>query len=341
MDGEWSPRGTHLMRPASSQERYPSFRRVVVPVAALIGALLVTVGTVQAALPPKGAKFAFHDHQTAGQNWHVEIRIDPSNPKRIATLVVYSQQCKVTVAKQGVPISDAGVIAASGGLKDSGLWEVNATITEPTTIVGTLRVRRADCDTGVLSYPNAITGDGHADHAHNGGAHNHGPKFPDFASASYKHRGQAVALQRRVLKRWRGLSVGGAEGRGFFQAKAASGKTLGMFHVYNWRYERDDRILDARRPESLVFWRPAQGEPVILGAMFRVPAGRRPAFAGPIPIYHSHGQQVKNLMTHVWLVKGRMSAWANCLPVFQLEQYNPAFKWTPDGNDQGPNGEPC
>jgi len=109
-----------MVRPASSRRGHPRLRRVVVPVAVLVGALLVMAGTVQAALPLKGASFAFHDHQTAGKNWHVEIRIDSKDPKKIATLVVYSQQCKGTVAKTGVPISDAGVIVASGGLKGCG-----------------------------------------------------------------------------------------------------------------------------------------------------------------------------------------------------------------------------
>jgi len=53
----------------------------------LAGALLLIAGTAQAALPPKGASFAFDDHQTAGKNWHVEIRIDSKDPKKIATLI--------------------------------------------------------------------------------------------------------------------------------------------------------------------------------------------------------------------------------------------------------------
>ncbi|MDQ3678786.1 MAG: hypothetical protein M3401_18650, partial [Actinomycetota bacterium] len=96
----------------------------------------------------------------------------------------------------------------------------------------------------------------------------------------------------------------------------------------------------------LVFWRRPQGPPVILGPMFRVAPGKRPSFAGPIPIYHSHnsksGGKLKSQMTHVWMVKaGRNSAWANCLPVKQLEQYNPAFKWTPSHSNHEHIGAPC
>ena len=327
---------TSLMRPASTQRRHRLLRRALVSVSVLVGALLVMGGTAQAALPPRGASFSFHDHHTAGKNWHVELKVDAKNPKRIATLVVYSQLCKSTVAKTGVAISDAGVIAASGGLKGYGRWQVNATFSAPTTLVGMMRVRRANCDTGVLSYPNAITGDGHTDHAHGSGGHDRGRKFPDFGSASIRERKQARGLHRRVLKRWTGITPAQARRRGFHRPRDAGPVVQYMFHVYNRRYQRDDRIFDAKRPESLMYWRRTDGgEPVLLAPMFRVPPGKRPSFAGPIPIYHHHTSKtgrVVNQMTHVWMVKGPKMAWANCLPVFHLQQYNPAFKWVPDTN---------
>jgi len=312
-------------------------------VALVVGALLVVAGAAHAALPPKGATFSFHDHQTPGKNWHVEIRIDQKNPKKIATLVAYSQQCKGTIAKTGLPISDAGVIAASGGLKGYGWWEVNATVNEPTTIVGTMRMRRADCDTGVLSYPNAITGDGHTGHAHAGGGHAHGSQYADFGSASLAERKQARALHRRVLKTWSGITPARAKLRGFHRPPGSKPVVGFMYHMYNQRYERDGRLFDAKRPESLVFWRRADGDSVILGSMFRVPPGRRPSFAGPVPSYHGHADatgKIPNQMTHVWMTKGPKMAWANCLPVGQLERYNPAFKWSAD-RERERFGAPC
>jgi len=61
-----------------------------------------------------------------------------------------------------------------------------------------------------------------------------------------------------------------------------------VFHLRRSSYDRDSRIFDARRPESLVYWWPKRGAPVLIGFMFRVPKGPRPAFAGPIPSYHQH-----------------------------------------------------
>jgi len=342
MDGEWSPQH-RLMRLRSSHQRHRSLRRTALPLAVLLGALLLIASAAQAALPPKGASFKFHDHATAGTTWHVELRIDPKDPKRIKTLIAHSQQCKGTIAKTGVAISDAGVIAASGGLKNYGWWEVNAVFSDPTTLVGTMRMRRVDCDTGLLAFPNAITGDGHIDHAHGGGGHEHGRVFADFDSASLRQRRQAQVLHRRVLNKWRGASVGDVRRRGFLPDPQFKVKP-GMFHVYNKRYEEDRRIFDARRPESLVFWRPTRGQPVILGPMFRVPPGKRPSFAGPIPLYHHHPSKtgrVVNRMTHVWMVSDSTTAWSNCLPVAPLEQYNPAFTWVRGLASTEGVGKPC
>lgn len=277
----------------------------------------------------------FHDHETAGKNWHVDLRVDPQDPKKLKTLVAYSQQCGETVAKTGIPISEAGVVAASGGLAGGGAWEVNATFTAPTAIVGTMRMRRPGCDTGVLSYPNASTGDGHNEHDGGGGHSEHGAKYPDFYSATPKQRRQARALHRRVLETWSGMTPAKSKRLGFARHPVFEDRplSLGMFHFYNTRSEKDGRMYDARRPESLVFWNMGNGKAVLVAVMYRVPPGKRPSFAGPIPLYHNHpsksGKVVSN-MTHVWMVRRDAfnSAWANCLPVTQLERYNPAFKWS-------------
>lgn len=314
-------------------------RRALLSVAVLGGVLVFSAGAAYAALPPKGVSFSFHDHQTAGKNWHVELRVDPKSSRKLASLVVYSQQCKGTIVKKGVAISDAGVIAAAGGLKGYGWWEVNATFNDPTTLVGTMRMRRAGCDTGVLSYPSAITGDGHTAHSHGGGGHAPHRQYADFAGASPRQRAQARALHRRVLKRWTGMTPAKARRRGFHLPDNVPPGA--MFHVYNRRYEHDKRIFDAKRPESLVFWRRADGgEPVMLGPMFRVRPGKRPRFAGPIPIYHTHGASKTSQMTHVWMTKGPKMAWAGCLPVVHLQLYNPAFVWRPGVTFENV-GDPC
>jgi len=47
-------------------------------------------------------------------------------------------------------------------------------------------------------------------------------------------------------------------------------------------------------------------------------------------------------MTHVWLTGDLRSAWANCLPVAQLEQANPRFKYEkPRNGVSGTEAVPC
>ena len=300
-------------------------------VAALVlAALLVLPGAALAALPAKGARFVFHDHDTKGKNWHIDFRISPTDRQVVETLVLYSEECDATVAKENVPISDTGVVAANGKVPDGGMWGTYAGFKGTTELVGSMRITTPRCDTGALWFPNAVTGDGHADHEHGEGGHAHGPKFPDLESATRKERRQAVRLHRRVLDVWSGVSFAESKRLGFHRNPVFPRK-LGVFHVYRSRYERDGRIFDPERPESLVFWRPSQGQPVLLGPMFRVPPGRPPAFGGPIPIYHSHGDGTSNQMTHVWMVKSLRMAWANCLPTKELHAYNPAFVWSAEG----------
>jgi hypothetical protein len=311
----------------------------VVSAGLVVAAALVLVAAVQAALPPKGAEFSFADHATSGKNWHVDFTIDAGHRDKIRTLIVYSEQCDATVVKRDVPISAAGVVAAGGGIEGGGTWAVNATFAATRKIVGTMRMARAGCDTGVLSYPTKITGDGTK-------AHDHGPKLADFASATLKQRRQALALHRRVLKTWHGLTLRAARHLGFHRLTAGHFHTKpGFFHFYNDTYETDHRTFDARRPESLVFWRSPKGPVVLVGTMFRVPPGKRPSFAGPIPIYHHHdlgkAGNVVSIMTHVWMVKDVHRAWANCLPIPELEAYNPRLDWVRGYSRIEHVGGPC
>jgi hypothetical protein len=300
-------------------------------------AALVLVAAVQAALPPRGAEFSFADHATAGKDWHVDFTIDAKHRDKIRTLIVYSEQCDATVVKRDVPISPAGVVAAGGGVDGGGTWKVDATFQETRKIVGTMQMIRDGCDTGVLSYPTAITGDGT-------GPHDHGAKYADFASSTLAERRQARRMQARVLKLWHGATLADVTRLGYHTNRSHPPMaTALMFHVYNTRYEKDKRIFDPKRPESFVIWR-ANGKSVVLGPMFRVPPGKRPRFAGPIPIYHFHPSasgKIVSLMTHVWMVKpNHKIAYANCLPVTQLELYNPAFRWVP-GQPPQEHLEPC
>jgi hypothetical protein len=63
------------------------------------------------------------------------------------------------------------------------------------------------------------------------------------------------------------------------------------FHASNEAYDRDDRILDPERPETLVYASGPAG-PVLLGAMFQMPGFGEvgPAIGGPLTVWHGHEQ---------------------------------------------------
>jgi hypothetical protein len=77
-------------------------------------------------------------------------------------------------------------------------------------------------------------------------------------------------------------------------AAAAGYHVAGMhgidFHANNPAYEKDGRVLDPTRPETLVYAVAPDGEPVLLGALFVMPdlgtAG--PAVGGPLTMWHAH-----------------------------------------------------
>jgi hypothetical protein len=62
------------------------------------------------------------------------------------------------------------------------------------------------------------------------------------------------------------------------------------FHADNPAYDDDGHILDPERPETLVYAVAASGQPVLLGAMFKMDGvgDAGPAVAGPLTVWHAH-----------------------------------------------------
>jgi hypothetical protein len=170
--------------------------------------------------------------------------------------------------------------------------------------------------------------------------------YPDLAHASRAEVAQARRLWHGTLvsARRRFPSYAAARARGYVRDHRRWTRPL-VFHLRKRAFDTDGALLDARRPEALVYWWPAHGRPVLLGFMYRVPAGRPPAFGGAILAYHGHmagGHMGATQMTHVWLTRGLRTAYARCLPVAALERAIPAFQYaTPGHSPSGPEAEPC
>jgi hypothetical protein len=152
---------------------------------------------------------------------------------------------------------------------------------------------------------------------------------------------------RRLLRRVRAVAarrfptIEHARAQGFSRYMVRRPPAPGAFHLWSRANNRDDRILDARRVESLVYWKPTApgAEPILIAFMFRARPGPRPRFAGSIPIRHNHAEG-GDKMIHVWLTPGLRAAYANCLPVPELERALPGFQHE-DVPNQIHESQPC
>lgn len=89
---------------------------------------------------------------------------------------------------------------------------------------------------------------------------------------------------RTALARYADPAVAAADG---YRVNGLAGLD---FHAANSRYEKDGRVLDPARPESLVYAVAPDGRPVLLGAMFQMPKIREPGptVGGPLTVWHAH-----------------------------------------------------
>ncbi len=326
-------------------------RRMRLPLLALLAAFatLSAGAAALAALPARDARLEAHEHGKKGRNWHVQLEVG-NDRREIETVVAYSEQCGETLVQTGVAVAEDGAFAAGGPTKKGGgSWEATGRFTAARVAEGTFSMRKGACDTGPLPFK--ATAGSHEGHDHEGSgkghAGHHGRKYPRLKAASRAERAQAKRLHRQVRRvaRERFPTYRAATRLGYARFNRKWRRPL-VFHVRHRGSETDGVLLRASRPESLVYWWPRRGKPVLLGFMFRVPAGRRPRFAGPIPTYHGHpslgGGMGPTQMTHVWLTRDLRTAWANCLPARRLEQDLRRFDYRKQGNgNSGQEARPC
>jgi Spy/CpxP family protein refolding chaperone len=315
------------------------------PLLAALAALLVLAPAAMAAQPRPNARFEVHDHEIGGRNWHVEATVS-STGRSLRHLILYVEQCDATVVARAVRVGEDGMFAVNRAAEGT-TWSVTGSFTTPTRLEGTYRLARGGCDTGRRAFTARGRGGVEPGHDHGSHGHDHGDVFPDLAAATAAQRAQARRLHRATLSSARRLfpTYAAARNRGFVRFPRNWRRPL-VFHLRQRGYEQDGRVLDPSRPESLVYWWPRRGRPVLVGFMYRAPVGRRPSFGGPLLIWHGHdntqtGRRGRTIMTHVWLTRDLRSALANCLPVPQLEAALPRFRYARPGTVVDHNSRPC
>lgn len=73
------------------------------------------------------------------------------------------------------------------------------------------------------------------------------------------------------------------------------------------------RVFDARAPQAVLVWCPADGRCTLTTYMYRAPIGAPPSTWHDLLQWHRHGRKA-TWMTHVWLVPRTRDAFATCAP---------------------------
>lgn len=292
-----------------------------------------------------------HDHDTPGDKWHVDAKVNRAGDA-LSGLVVHSERCgSWTPYATKVPITPEGYVAAGGPLDPDdparGTWGFEGTFTTAKRLDGQFRMATPDCDTGRMTFA-ALASDGHKDHGHDGRTSQYGTpigSLPDLARAKGERYRELVRLYRdtKDAARERFPTYRQALRRGFVRYSGASRRPQ-LFHLRHDGHARDRRWFDAGRVESLVYYRPTAGPPILIAFMYRAPLGRWPRYGRPVLGWHAHGvnkERLQTQMTHVWLTNRLRTALANCLPADALERDVPGFELEPGTRGLGHESSPC
>lgn len=306
------------------------------------------VATAGAAIPVKGS-FQVHDHQTPGDNWHVDARVAKSRDV-LTGLVVHAERCGAfTPFARDVPIGEDGTVVANGYLDperpEKGAWGVEAQFTTEKRLDGHFRFITPECDTGPMLFA-ALNGDGHSGHSHRTSTSGTPiGSLPDLSKAKGERRRELVRLYRASTRAARTkFSSYRKTIRAGYRRYSTANKKRQLFHVRHGGYALDDVWFDARRVESLVYYRPSAGRPILVAFMFRAPLGEQPRYGRPVLGWHAHGvnkNRIETQMTHLWLTDEMRTAYANCLPTEALERSVEGFALEPRSTGLSHESSPC
>jgi hypothetical protein len=273
----------------------------------------------RAELPEPSAEYQGHQHAGTSDDFHVQLRATRSR-RSLTFAFVSEERCRQRVVAPRVPVGDDGTFSTSGEFEvkrsnppATGTYTIQGRFVTPHRAKGTFRLVTPSCDTGVRDFT--------AHHQHSGhGHHDHGP---DIGAATRRERAQALSLLRRT-RAWaarRFPTFRSARRQGYIVPRRRSNRRATFFHVEKCHYWVDGRILDPRKPESLVYWRRRSGRHVLAAFMYRAPAGRpEPRLGGPIIEWHNHGPTGATQMVHVWLTSELQTAYQHGPPVRALLQ---------------------
>jgi hypothetical protein len=267
--------------------------------------VLVVVADAGAATPRSRAILEDHRHYTRGHDWHVQIEVNKRSD-RLATVVAYAQECGETGFTQEVRIGADGSFSLDRELADKqGRFTVAGRFVSPDRAKGSFAVTTGDCEFGRDFVVQDATG-----HFLLGNPYEYAPaRIAGDSLAARRVRRLKYELRRNAPR----FTPARARAMGYEFSSAAG--CPGLNHARKHGTSMWGRVLDPAAPQSLVYWCDAQRHWTLAGVMFRAAGRTRPPTFDRMIQWHKHGAtRTATWMTHVWLVRDPIAAFATCAP---------------------------
>jgi hypothetical protein len=296
---------------------------------ALLAALALVPSAAEAARPRPGAIIEAHRHNTVGRDWHVQVEVNRAGTQ-LTSLLVWSQICKATGWVQRVPLSGGNAFSIDRALPDGqGRFSITGKFVSPDRANGKWSVTAGRCAAGGSFRAQDATG-----HFIIGNPYEYAPL-----------RARGNSRNARAL---RGLAWRTRHYAQRFDTRAEAVRAgytpsdkvcPGINHARKGGTGMWGRVLDARNPQSLVYWCGKNKSFTLAGVMYRAWPKMRPPTYGNLLQWHKHGAtSTATWMAHVWMVADPVAAFATCVPFLTFHDKH-MFEYTKFL--AAPGDEPC
>lgn len=286
------------------------FRSVVCALALLT----LLPAAAQAVTPRPKAILEDHLHGSGGQDWHVQLEVN-NRSNRLLTVVVYAQQCGETGFTQKVPLGSGGTfdIVDMPLENGKGTWSLHGSFTGRNVATGVWGMKKPEgakaCD---------VSGDFRAQDA----------TGHFLIGNPYEYPVPSMTDNSLDARRLRALKYNSRQNIHRFDTIAKSRKLgyelststgcPGMHHSRKHGTAMWGKTLDPTAPQSLVYWCDAEENWTLAAFMYRADGKTKPDTYGRRMQWHKHGPTA-SWMTHLWLTRDPVSAFATCAPFRAFE----------------------
>lgn len=276
---------------------------------AIVAGLALLPAAAEAAKPRSKAMLEAHLHNTNGHDWHVQVDVNKPGTK-LATVVVYSQECGETGFTQNVPIGPDGTfdLVDFPLANKHGTFSLHGIFIDRDRATGSWSMKVPNgahaCDLGGEFRAQDATG-----HFLIGNPYEYAPPAINGASLNARRLRALKYHTNQQVKRFDTIEEAAKLG---YELSTSTG-CPGMHHARKHGSAMWGEVLDTTAPQSLVYWCDAEENWTLAAFMYRADGKSRPNTFGRLLQWHKHGPTA-HWMTHLWLVDDPVQAFATCVP---------------------------